>query len=311
MSKLHLELRHLRAIRAIHDAGGLARAAETLNLTQSALSHQMKGLEAQVGLPLFSRRTKPLRLSAAGQRMLTLARRVLPAIEDFEAEIDGLQMGRGGRLYIAVECHACYDWLIPVLDRFRQTWPDVDIDIRAGAGLDGLDALAREAVDLVVTSDPGKEAGIATAPLFDYEPVLVLAGTHELADRHHIEPEDLADQTLITYPVDRARLDAFTCLLAPAGIEPAAIRQAELTQIILLLVAGGRGVAVLPDWVLRATRGPGGLVTRPLTRAGVTRRMYAATRMADLARPYMAHALRLMRGSRGVEAAWHGGGAGL
>ena len=67
---MHLELRHLRTIKAIHDAGGLARAAEVLNITQSALSHQVKGLEDQTGVELFVRRSKPLKLSAAGQRLL-------------------------------------------------------------------------------------------------------------------------------------------------------------------------------------------------------------------------------------------------
>ena len=63
---MYLELRHLRTIRAIHQAGGLARAADMMNMTQSALSHQVAGLEAQVGMELFVRRSKPMTLSAAG-----------------------------------------------------------------------------------------------------------------------------------------------------------------------------------------------------------------------------------------------------
>ena len=77
---MHLELRHLRTIKAIHDAGGLARAAEVLNITQSALSHQVKGLEDQTGVELFVRRSKPLKLSAAGQRLLRAAEKVLPEL---------------------------------------------------------------------------------------------------------------------------------------------------------------------------------------------------------------------------------------
>ena len=70
---MHIEFRHLRTIKAIHDTGGLARAADMLNITQSALSHQIKGIEDQAGVELFVRRTKPLRLSAAGMKMLAAA----------------------------------------------------------------------------------------------------------------------------------------------------------------------------------------------------------------------------------------------
>ena len=65
---MHIDFRHLRTIRAIHQAGGLARAADLLHITQSALSHQIKGLEDQAGVELFVRRSKPLKLSAAGRK---------------------------------------------------------------------------------------------------------------------------------------------------------------------------------------------------------------------------------------------------
>ena len=152
--KMHIEFRHLRTIRAIHQAGGLARAADVLNITQSALSHQVKGLEEQAGVELFARRSKPLKLSAAGHRLLKLAEKVLPEIEALEADFENLRSGKSGRLHIAIECHACFEWLFPVLEEFRKAWPDVDVDIRPGLAFDALPALEKEEVDLVVSSDP-------------------------------------------------------------------------------------------------------------------------------------------------------------
>ncbi len=84
--KMHIEFRHLRTIKAIHETGGVARAAEVLNITQSALSHQIKGLEDQTGVELFVRRSKPMRLSAAGMRLLRLADRILPEIDALQDE---------------------------------------------------------------------------------------------------------------------------------------------------------------------------------------------------------------------------------
>ena len=177
---MHIEFRHLRTIRAIHEAGGLAKAAGILNITQSALSHQVKGLEDQAGVELFARRSKPLKLSAAGHKLLKLAEKILPELEALEVEFSGLRSGKSGRMHIAIECHACFEWLFPVLEEFRKAWPDVDVDIRPGLAFDALPALQKEEVDLVVSSDPENLDGVDFTALFDYEPVFVAAASHPL-----------------------------------------------------------------------------------------------------------------------------------
>ncbi|MFU8882300.1 MAG: LysR family transcriptional regulator [Rhodobacterales bacterium] len=290
---MHIEFRHLRTIKAIHEAGGLGRAADVLNITQSALSHQIKGLEDQAGVELFQRRSKPLKLSPAGLRLLRAAERILPEVAALEAEFSGLRAGNAGRLHIAIECHACFEWLFPVLETFRKTWGDVDVDIRPGLAFDALPALMKEEVDLVVSSDPEDLPGISFQPLFDYAPVFVASSQHPLAQKEWIAAEDFRGQTLITYPVERTRLDIFSQLLTPAKVEPAQIRQAELTAVILLLVASNRGVAVLPDWVVREVKYSSDYVTRPLTEKGLSRRLYAAVRTEDLEKPYMSGLIAL------------------
>ena len=285
--KMHIELRHLRTVKAIHDTGGVGRAADVLNITQSALSHQIKSLEEQTGVELFVRRSKPLRLSAAGLRFLRLAERVLPEIDALQHEFSALRSGRSGRLHIAIECHACFEWLFPVLERFRKLWPDVDVDIRPGLAFDALPALQKEDVDLVVSSDPENLAGVTFTHLFDYAPVFVASSQHALAQKPFIEAEDFRGETLITYPVDRSRLDLFNQLLIPAKVEPAHVRQVELTAVILLLVASNRGVTVLPDWVVREVKYHSDYITRPLTQNEITRGLFAATRDVDLEKPFM------------------------
>ncbi|ANP35573.1 transcriptional regulator [Phaeobacter gallaeciensis] len=292
---MHIEFRHLRTIKAIHEAGGLARAAEQLNITQSALSHQIKGLEEQAGVELFLRRSKPMKLSPAGLRLLRLAEQVLPQVEAAQAEFSNLREGHAGRMHIAIECHACFEWLFPVLEAFRKSWSDVDVDIRPGLAFDALPALQKEEVDLVVSSDPDTLPGIEFIELFDYRPVFVASSQNPLAVKPYIDAEDFKDQTLITYPVEKSRLDVFSQLLTPAGVEPASIRQVELTAVILLLVASNRGVSVLPDWVVREVKYSSDYVTRPLTAEGITRRLYAAVRSEDREKPYMQELIRLAK----------------
>ncbi|MDG1936380.1 MAG: LysR family transcriptional regulator [Paracoccaceae bacterium] len=290
---MYIKFRHLRTIKAIHEAGGVAKAANQLNITQSALSHQIKGLEHQTGVDLFVRRSKPLKLSPAGLRLLRTAEKILPEMEALQVEFSGLRGGRTGRLHIAIECHACFEWLFPVLEKFRKSWPDVDVDIRPGLAFDALPALQKEEVDIVISSDPELLPDISFVPLFDYEPVFVASSLNPLSGKQFIEAEDFRSQTLITYPIERSRLDVFSQLLIPNKVEPTAIRQIELTAVILLLVASNRGVTVLPDWVVREVNYSSDYVTRPLTDKGINRRLYAATRLTDLKKPFFIDLIKL------------------
>ena len=284
---MYLEFRHLRTIKAIHDQGGLARAADVLNITQSALSHQVKALEDQAGMELFLRRSKPLKLSKAGHKLLKLAEEILPRVEAVEMDFSETIAGKTGRLHIAIECHACFDWLFPVLEQFRKSWGQVDVDIRPSLAFDALPALQREEVDVAISDDPEAIAGITFIPLFDYEPTFICATDHPLAQKDYIIAEDLRDQTLITYPEDKTRLDVYTELLTPAKIEPKALRQIELTAVIMLLVASNRGVSVLPDWVVANEQYGHDFVTKRITKNGLSRRLYAAVRDADIELGYI------------------------
>ena len=98
-----------------------------------------------------------------------------------------------------------------------------------------------------------------------------------------------------TPSVSRDKLDIFTEILTPAKVEPRAQRTAEMTAVILMLVGSGRGVAVLPDWVMREVKSNADYVTRPLCPGPVTKRMCAATREEDAGKPHIAHFLRLAR----------------
>lgn len=273
-----IELRHLKTLSALRDAGSLVEAAERVHLTQSALSHQIKDLEDKLECSLFIRKTKPICFTSAGQRLLALADDVLPMIRSAERDIARLAGGEAGRLNICIECHSCFDWLMPTIDHFRQHWPEVEMDLSSGFSFQPLPALARGDLDLVITSDPEPKTGVVYMPLFSYESVLVISKQHHLMAKRFIQPEDLSDQVLITYPVEPQRLDVFNYFLDPANIEPASIRTAELTVMMLQLVASGRGVSALPNWAIAEYIERDYVAARSLGEKGVWCTLYAAIR---------------------------------
>lgn len=290
-----LEIRHLETLCAIRDAGSLQEAAERLHVTQSALSHQLRDLEVRLKTPLLNRRTRPARLTTAGLRILALADEILPQVKATERELQRLAAGRTGRLHLAIDCHSCFQWLMPALDAFRHDWPDVELDLSAAFSFAPLPALVRGDLDVVVTSDPQAIEAVEYVPLFRYELVLAVAAANPLAQYKYIEPYQLADQVLITYPVERQRLDVFTAFLDPAGVEPAALRKAELTPIIAQLVASQRGVAALPNWALTEYLDQSWLRLCHLGTQGVWRTLYAAMRSEDVQADYLQAFIRQAR----------------
>ena len=273
-----VELRHLKTLSALRDADSLVEAAERVHLTQSALSHQIKDLEDRLNCSLFIRKTKPICFTSAGQRLLTLADEILPMIRNTERDIARLAGGEAGRLNLCIECHSCFDWLMPTIDHFRQHWPEVELDLSSGFSFQPLPALARGDLDLVITSDPEPRNGITYIPLFTYESRLAISKQHRLMARRFIHPEDLAQETLITYPVEHQRLDIFNHFLDEADVEPHTIRTAELTVMMLQLVASGRGVAALPNWALHEYIQREYIASKPLGEKGVWCTLFAAIR---------------------------------
>ena len=279
---MQIDLRHLRTLIALRDTGSLVEAAERVFLTQSALSHQIKELESRLGCTVFIRKTRPVRFTSAGKRLLDAADEILPILHNTTTDIEHLAGGRTGRLYMAIECHSCFEWLLPAINAYREHWPEVELDLLSGFHFQPLPALARGDLDLVITADPICGNGLAYIPLFSYEAVAIIARDHPLVGKEYLEPRDFVDETLIAYPVDRNRMDFFTQFMDRENLEPARIRSAELTTMMVQLVASGRGLACLPNWAVHEYSEKNYIVSKSLGEDGLWPNLYAAVRKDQL-----------------------------
>ncbi|MDG2959928.1 LysR family transcriptional regulator [Bisgaard Taxon 10/6] len=286
MKPIFLELRHLKTLLALKETGSVSSAAQRIYLTQSALSHQIKALEDQYGLPLFERKSNPLRFTAAGDRLIQLANDILPKVAAAERDLSRVKQGEAGELRIAVECHTCFDWLMPAMDSFRQHWPLVELDIVSGFHTDTVGLLLTNRADWAVVSEIEENDDIVHKPLFSYEMVGLCAKDHPMANKEVWEAEDFAEQTWITYPVPDDMLDLLRKVLKPAGITPQR-RTSELTIAIIQLVASKRGVAALPFWAAKPYLDRGYVVARKITRQGLQSNLYCAYRKEDAESAYL------------------------
>ncbi len=291
-----LERIHLTIIKTVEERGSLTAAAKHLCLTQSALSHTMRKLENKLGTAVWLREGRRLTLTQAGVTLLSIANRVLPQLEHAEDKLRQMAEGERGTLRIGMECHPCYQWLLKVVSPFLAQWPDVDVDVKQKFQFGGVGALLGYEIDLLVTPDPFYKKGLCFEPVFDYEQVLVIADDHPLASRCYLNPADLCEETLLTYPVSPDRLDIFTQFLTPAGVNPYRHKTIETTDIMLQMVASGRGVAALPRWLAEEYCEKMPLAVARLGRKGIAKQIYLGSRESDKTLEYLKGFITLASG---------------
>lgn len=276
-----LERHHLTIIQEVAREGSLTAAGMRLHLTQPALSHAIRKIENQLDVKIWRREGRSLVLTQAGEWLLSLANRLLPQFELAEKRLEQFSNGERGTLRIGMECHPCYQWLLKVVSPYLERWPRVDVDVRQKFQFGGIGALFRNEIDILVTPDPLYKPGLKFTPVFDYELVLAVGPDHPLRNTKFIAPEQLADETLITYPVPSERLDIYTQFLQPAGIAPRQQKQIETTDIMLVMVAHGRGVAALPRWLVKEYTTRFKLYPVRLGKKGIAKQIFLGHRETD------------------------------
>lgn len=276
-----LERAHLKLLVALREQGSLTAAAEALHLSQSALSHTVRKLEQQLELKIWEKTGRQIRLTQAGEYLLRFATEVLPRFDEAEAALKAYSEGKKGKLRMGMECHPCYEWLMGLVPDYLAAWPDVDLDVIQQFRFDGLAALENHHIDILITSDPINKDGLLNIPVLNYELLLAVKKDDSSQAPRFIKPKALADQVLFSFPVEKSRLDVFTYFLIPAAIEPKQHVHIETIEVMLQLVASGRGVCTLPDWLLRKYQTQHKLDGVRLGKEGVKKQLHLVLREED------------------------------
>ena len=289
-------MRHLRLIAAIAEQGSVTAAGRVLDLTQPALSHQLRELEARLRSPLFVRTARRMVLTPAGEQLAHIARGVLGQVDAFERQVvDGDFADARGVIRIATECYTAYHWLPAVLRDFRDRWPNVDLRVSAEHTSAPIAALRNGRLDLALVYTPVTDRRIRLEPLFDDELVLVTAPDHRFAGREFVPLGELSDERFFIYtssdPVSTVRRE----ILEPAGVHRSQITQLQLTEAIVELVAAGLGVAILARWAVLPAVRSGSVQTTRIGRKGFRRTWFTAARSADVTPAYHADLIELLR----------------
>ncbi len=292
-----IEHSHLTIIEALHTHGTLTEAANTLCLSQSALSHQIGYLEKKLGVALWKREGRNLRLTQAGMLLLEVAQQILPVLAQAEKKLTAYREGRQGILRIGVECYPCFEWLTGIIGAFMQSLPDIDVDIIQKFQFTGLEGLQNYHIDVLITPDLIKKENITYETLTEYQLVLVVSIDHPLAGIEKLTPEQLSNEVLLTFPVPQERLDILTYFLTPAHSVPKMLKPIESLEIMLQMTALGRGVCVLPEWLADIKMRSHRLKKIKIGNSGLNQKLYLALRESDQTIPYIRKFIEIGRQS--------------
>src|SRR6185436_16850133 len=289
-----LESQHLRLIAEVARAESVTRAADRLNVTQSAVSHQLRELENRLGTPIFVRSGRRMLPTPAGRVIVEAADEVLASLGRVEARVEQLARNAAGGLRVCTHCYTGYSWLPAIVEGLRRRYPAFALHIAPEYTLDPITALLDSRIDLAIMNDELDDRRLRQQELFDDEHVAVVPASHRWASRAFVTPEEIASEPLYLY--SRAIENSFIVkkVLRPAGLEPAHVTYLQLPEGIIEMVKAGMGATVLPKWSIGNSLASGDIKAIRITKAGVFRKWYAVTLSSSPLTPFMEEFIRLL-----------------
>lgn len=276
---MNIALHHFRLIDTISKDGTLTKAAGTLRLTQSALSHQLKELERELDVEIFSRQGKRLHLTEQGYRFLRSSEKILAEIKSLEEDINNYKNGRTGNLSISMQCYTAYHWLPGIIKYYKKQWPDINIQIMSDATRRPLEFLMNGDLDIGIIRTQMVNTRIRYEPIFEDRLVAVICKDHPLAKKAIIEIADFQGEELILPLYDPSYQDTpiIESLIQSQHVKPKTLHRIHYTDATLEMVNAGLGITVMADWIVEPYLAGRNIVTKPLHHSVAKRAWFAAT----------------------------------
>jgi len=247
---MKLDIKHWQLMKAISECGTLHKAAEQLRITQSALSHRLAEAERRLGSPIYERDGRRLRPLPAAELLIQTAEQLLPQLQRAESDFIQHSVNNSTVVRFGVASYSCYHWLPHFMRWLEGTAPELQLELVSAATQNPILSLHNGRVDLVMAPGHLSAAGIYSQALFDDELMLVVPQGHPLTAKPFIAPEDLLQETYLTYSATAQPGFEYERFIRPSGIIPLQVKEVEMTDAIIELIAAGFGVGILSRWAV-------------------------------------------------------------
>jgi len=261
LAGMSFDLAHLRTFRVVAETSSFTRAAARLYLTQSAVSHQIKGLEEELGEALFIRTRHGVRLAQAGEAVLEHVDRIFEEVEALRRRLGHDTDQPVGRVRAAAATQALVHLFAPHFRAFMEAYPRVEVVFRSTVSTDRTVAdILSGVADVGFASKPVYSATLNVTELFDDELLLVVSSDHRLARVGSASVKDIRSERLILFERGASIRRASDQFFERAGIKPDLALESNDTDFIKLMVLSGVGISLLPAWAMRQEVRSGTLV---------------------------------------------------
>lgn len=260
-----MEMSHLRTFRAVAETLNFTRAAERLHLTQSAVSHQIKALEEELGEPLFIRAKRGVKLSQAGKIALEYATRILDEAAALRERIAGKDGAPTGRVRVAAATQAFVHLFAPLFESFMDSQPGIDLAFRTTVSTEQTVAdILNGAADVGFASLAVYSPNLQVTKLFEDELALIVGSAHKLSGARLATPADILREKLILFERGASIRRATDQFFDQIGVRPELALESNDTFFIKRMVERGVGVSLLPAWAVRDEVAQGRLAQLPI-----------------------------------------------
>lgn len=282
-----METKYFRLIKTIVEEGNLANATEKLFLTQSALSHQLKELELQLGFKVFFRKRNKWELTEEGTELYHLGNTVLSSIEKGLNDIKKIQAGSTGTIKVSTECYSFYHGLPSFIQRMGLLYPEIKVDLNLEATHHPIQKITSNDIDIAIVTIKPTDDSLFSIPFFEDEILAVMHKEHAFHEKKQILAKDFCNEHLIIHSYPLETVSVYQQFLKPNNTMPLKISAVPLTQVALEMIDANIGITCMPLWALKLFKIPEDIVFKKIGKKGLKRIHYLVVRKEDKNKKYI------------------------
>ncbi|WP_010180724.1 LysR family transcriptional regulator [Aquimarina agarilytica] len=282
-----MEIKYFKLIKTIAEQGSIANATSKLFLTQSALSHQLKDLENQLGFKVFYRTRAQWKLTDEGHELYLLGNKILENIDASFKNIQQIRQGSIGNIKVSTECYSFYQGLPKFIQKMGLLYPEINVDLILEATHKPISKILSKDIDIAIVTSKPKNDLLLSIDLFDDEIYAVMHKENKLNTLDYISANHFSNTHLIIHSFPLETVSIYEHFLKPNNITPRKISAIPLTEVALELIEANFGLLCMPKWALKSFKTLDHLVFKKIGKKGLKRRHFLVIRKTDEQKKYI------------------------